>query len=390
MYKQPLKVAFLTKWDPLDPHSWSGTMASMFNALKRQGVEVTSLGPVRSGARMALRGADMVTRAFLGRGYDFRHNLLAGKEYGHRFGRRLAGRSFDVIFAPAASTEISLLETTIPIVYLSDILFPDYKDYYPQGSRLLGFSAAEVSLIERLAMRKAAAFLSPSEWTGRRAASTYGLPAERIHVLPFGATLRRVPTYEEATRKKDRKVCSLLFLGVNWERKGGPIALETLKLLLDAGIEAELTLCGCVPPRHVSHPRLSVIPFLSKRDPAQAETLIRLLETSTFLLLPTQAEAFGIVFCEASACGLPSITRNTGGVGAAVEDGVNGFKLDPVAGAEAYARVILDLHRNPERYDALCVSSRRAYETRLNWDAWGKGAQKVLESVSRVQSFVAA
>jgi glycosyltransferase involved in cell wall biosynthesis len=380
---KPLNVAFLTKWDPLDPHSWSGTMKSMYSSLRRRGINVTALGPVRSAARMALRCADTFMRATLGKSYDYRHSLLVAREYAFRFERKLASGDFDVIFAPAASSEISLLKTNLPIVYLTDILFPDYKDYYPQCSRLLKFSAAEVDRIECLAMQKAKAFICPSEWVGKRAADTYSLPPERIHVLSFGANLEREPSYEDVTQRRDLDVCRLLFLGVDWERKGGRIAVEVLKLLLEAGIPAKLTVCGCVPPASVSHPNLDVIPFLSKRDPAQVERLAHLLMISTFLVLPTLAEAYGIVFCEASAFGLPSIVRNTGGVGGVIEDGVNGYKVAPQAGPEAYAQIILDLYTDPDRYHALCVSSRQAYEQRLNWDAWGRGAQRVLESVVR-------
>jgi glycosyltransferase involved in cell wall biosynthesis len=379
----PLNVAVVTKWDPLDSHSWSGTMRSMCNALKRRGVNLTPLGPVRSGARMALHCGDMFTQAVFSKSYDYRHSLLVAREYAFRFERKLAAGNFDVIFAPVASTEISLLKTDVPIVYLTDILFPDYMDYYPQCSRLLGFSAAEVSKIEALAMRKAKAFICPAEWVKKRAISAYGLSEEQVHVLPFGANLERTPSYEEATEKRDLSVCRLLFLGVNWERKGGPIAVEVLRLLVDAGIPAELTVCGCVPPSGVAHPNMRVIPFLSKRDPSQAQRLAHLLETSTFLFLPTVAEAYGIVFCEASAFGLPSIARNTGGVGGVVQDGVNGYKIDRDAGPEAYAQIIMALYKDEDRYHALSVSSRQAYDRRLNWDAWGEGAQRALESVSK-------
>lgn len=380
---KPLSVAFLTKWDPLDPHSWSGTMKSMYSSLERAGAHLMALGPVRSGARMALRGGDMLAQALLGKSYDYRHSLLVAKEYAFRFERKLSEGDFDVIFAPVASTEISLLKTDTPIVYLTDILFPDYVDYYPQCSRLLRFSAAEVDKIEALAMRKATAFICPSDWVKNRASKAYGLPVDRIHMLPFGANLERTPSYEEATERRDLEVCRLLFLGVDWRRKGGPIAVEVLRLLTDAGLPVELTICGCVPPDGISHPRMKIIPFLSKRDPVQTKELYRLMRQSTFLLLPTQADASPIVLCEACAFGLPPIVRNTGGVSGIVQDGVNGYAIDPHAGPEAYAKMIAELFTDRERYDALSVSSRQAYDRRLNWDAWGRDARHVLESVSK-------
>jgi len=200
-------------------------------------------------------------------------------------------------------------------------------------------------------------------------------------VLSFGANLTKEPSYEDVVRPRDLSICRLLFLGVDWERKGGKIALETLQLLTDAGIKAELTVCGCVPPTGVSHPKVTVIPFLSKRDPVQMERLVSLLRASTFLILPTRADAAPIVFCEASAFGLPSIARDTGGVGGVVEDGINGYKVAPQEGAEAYAKLILDVYGDRDRYRRLCITARQAYERRLNWDAWGLGARRVLESV---------
>jgi glycosyltransferase involved in cell wall biosynthesis len=377
-----LKVAFLTKWDPLDPRSWSGTMLSMYAALERTGLSLTPFGPVRSLAQLALRCGNILTQSLIHRSYDFRHNFLVAREYSLRFERKLKAEHFDVIFAPTASCEISGLTTTVPIVYLSDILNRAYKNYYPQSPRLFEFSAAEVDKIELLAMQKAAHFICPTNWTANYAAESYGFAAERIHVLPFGPNLHFVASHEEATRRKEFTVCRLLLLGIDWERKGGQIAFDTLQYLLGAGIPAELTVCGCTPPAGVSHPNLKVVPFLSKRDPSQARLLADLLRDSMFLILPTQAEAFGVVFCEASAWGLPSIARNTGGVSGVIEDGVNGYKIEPQEGATAYARIIQDLYEDADRYHALRLSSRGEYERRLNWDIWGHGVRRVLEEAA--------
>ncbi|TMC80116.1 MAG: glycosyltransferase family 4 protein, partial [Chloroflexi bacterium] len=94
--------------------------------------------------------------------------------------------------------------------------------------------------------------------------------------------------------------------------------LEQILKLEELGIQAELTVCGCIPPDRFSHERMSVIPFLNRGDEAQRRQLENLFETSDFLFLPTRGETYGMVFCEASSFGLPSITTNTGGVSGAV------------------------------------------------------------------------
>jgi glycosyltransferase involved in cell wall biosynthesis len=188
----------------------------------------------------------------------------------------------------------------------------------------------------------------------------------------MGANLDSPPTPAELSAYAPSGRLRLLLLGVSWERKGGAIALEALKALRARGVDASLTICGCTPPEGVEDPQMEVIPFLNKNDPEQARRLRSLLINSDCLLLPTQAECFGIVFSEASAFGLPSIAPDTGGVATAVVDGVNGVVLPADASGGDYARALEALFHDGERLMALRRSSRRLYETSHNWDAWAQ------------------
>ena len=96
-------------------------------------------------------------------------------------------------------------------------------------------------------------------------------------------------------------------------------------------------------------------------------------------MLPTEFDAFGIVFCEASAYGVPSIAANVGGVSQPVKEGKNGFLLPPNATAEDYADKIKSVFSDKDGYIKLRKSSRREYETRLNWEVWGEKVNKILE-----------
>ena len=44
---------------------------------------------------------------------------------------------------------------------------------------------------------------------------------------------------------------NVLFIGVDWNRKGGTIVYKTFKSLLDKGYKVSLTVCGCVPPMNI-------------------------------------------------------------------------------------------------------------------------------------------
>jgi len=181
--------------------------------------------------------------------------------------------------------------------------------------------------------------------------------------------------------KKKSERCRLLFMGVGWERKGGAIAFETLLKLEEMGIEAELIICGTTPPSKFAHERMVVIPFLDKNDERQSKEIENLYAKSDFLLVPTRCDAYGHVFCEASAFGLPSITTNTGGVPEVVRNGENGYVLPYSARGSEYARIIAEIYQDDQRYIALVESSRNAFESRMNWDVWGSAVKQVLQNI---------
>lgn len=78
-------------------------------------------------------------------------------------------------------------------------------------------------------------------------------------------------------------------------------------------------------------------------------------------------EGFGISLVEASACGLPVVAGNSGGIPDAVRDGETGYLVppeDPAALADAICRLLGD----PEGARRVGAAGRRAVETYYNWD----------------------
>jgi len=78
-------------------------------------------------------------------------------------------------------------------------------------------------------------------------------------------------------------------------------------------------------------------------------------------------EGFGISLVEASACGLPVVAGNSGGVPDAVRDGETGFLVapeDPAAFADAICRLLAD----DELTRRVGAAGRRAVESYYNWD----------------------
>ncbi|PYS84196.1 MAG: glycosyltransferase family 1 protein [Acidobacteria bacterium] len=73
--------------------------------------------------------------------------------------------------------------------------------------------------------------------------------------------------------------------------------------------------------------------------------LVAILNKATLLLYTSRLEPFGFAPLEANACGLPVVGIAEGGIRETVQDGVNGFLVDPEA--ESIARAAGQLLQNP-------------------------------------------
>lgn len=362
-------IAYLTASDPNDKRSWSGIHHFAIKALETHCGKVTPLGPYHPSALISYgRAFSLASRKISGKRFDYNHSERLAKAYGKYFSQKLKEGNYDLVVAVAASTELASLQTDLPVYYIADATFAGMIDYYDFYRNLLPRSIREGNAIQERALKKARQLFFSSEWAAQSAIRDYSISPGRVQVVPFGANLEETPG--EISAASGTAECRLLFMGVEWERKGGPIAFDTMKRLRQKGIDAKLSVVGCTPP--VSDEHLTVVPFLNKNDAAQRKELYRLIAASDFLVLPTRAECFGLVFCEASAFGVPSLATDTGGVSGAVKNGVNGFLFPPEANGAAYAEKIEMLITDKAKLNELRKSARQLYESELNWDAWGK------------------
>ncbi|MEO6068589.1 MAG: N-acetyl-alpha-D-glucosaminyl L-malate synthase BshA [Gemmatimonadota bacterium] len=91
--------------------------------------------------------------------------------------------------------------------------------------------------------------------------------------------------------------------------------------------------------------------FLGRLD-----TVSEILQGTDLFVLPSQTESFGLAALEAMACGAPCVASRAGGLPEVITDGVDGL-LEPPGSAEAMGRRVVELLRDPERYQAIRVAA---------------------------------
>lgn len=364
------RIGFVHQGDGRAVSSWSGTPYFMARALERHLGPVVHLKPLPDGAVRLARGLAHVQRRLTGRISLAHCNPLVAAASRREAARKLRSARADIAFAPAASSFASGVPRQIPLIYSSDATFRGVVDSYPEFSNLSRASRRLGERLERAAIARADLLVYPSEWAAESAVRDYGAERSRILVAPFGANLDTLP---QAAPSEPRcgGALRLLFVGKEWERKGGDTALEALAALRRMGRAATLTVVGCIPPGAGTVAGLEVAGFLDKADAGQRRRLDGLFANADFLLMPVRAECYGIVFCEAAAHGLPQIATATGGVPSIVEDGVTGRLLPPGSSGEAFAEAIVAAVADREAHAAMRGASRRRSEQVLNWDRWG-------------------
>lgn len=374
------RIGFLTTTDPRDKRSWSGIHTAMLEELQKEYTDIVVLGPFNGGfPQWWGRVKNKVLFLLFRKRFDYSHSRALSKHYAALLKSRIASQQPDILIAPSASAIIAESEFNVPCILLSDTTLARMLDYYTAYSQLSSSSRKQSLQTENKAIAKSRFCVFPSQWAAHSAVADHHATPEKIKIVPFGANFRTFPSREEALAERGDETLKLLFLGVEWIRKGGPLVLETFHLLQKMGIPTQLTIVGCTPQME-SDPDIQIIPFINKNDPKGEESLRKLFLSHHFLFLPSEAECYGIVFCEASSCGTPSITRDTGGIEGAVKNGINGYRLPEKAEAKDYAEKISRLFRDKDMYRKLQFRSRDLFEDSHNWKSWLEDMKKLITS----------
>ena len=376
-----MRIAFVSVTDPDDVHGWSGTPFHMAQSLRNAGEEIELVGPLSRGARILPLGALKIAYRALGRGFFAAREPSVLEGFARQARSRMSDET-ECVLSPG-TIPIARLDVDIPIAFWTDATFHGMVDYYPEFTGLSRQSLRHGLATEREALRRASAAVYSSDWAAMSAVNDAGADPEKVHVVPFGSNLpTELPEGAalSAVENRPRSTVSLLFIGGDWKRKGGDTAVEVMRRLVSRGIDASITVVGCMPPEHVlEDPRVFVKKRIDKSSAAGMSELVALIASSHFLLLPTVADCTPIVFSEANSFAVPVLATATGGIPSVIRNDVNGRLFAPPGDPRAISEYIAELMGNWPRYSRLAETSLAEYHGRLNWRRSAKKVIDVLE-----------
>ena len=369
------RVAVITSGNPRDVATWSGIPFHMLQVLESR-FDVVDVVEAPWPWWFHKFGK-LLKLATLGR-WEYHFSAGYTAFAGRRLVAQLKAARPDVVLAISASPMAHLLVDDFRVVNIADATVRSMLGYYDSFTQHMGGDGSAADAIEAKVVSGAFLSLYPSAWARDSALNDYGADPARTQIIEWGSNIAAAET---APRQLPDGPLRLLFVGIEFDRKGGPLAIATAAALTARGIDCRLDIVGAsadafggtVPANVEFHG------FVSKATPEGRAKIAALFADANFFLLPTRAECFGIVFAEAASRGLPTISYATGGVPSAVLSGVTGQLLPLDAGADAFADAIAAIVASPARYTEMSRAALEDARLRLDWGVW---ANRVAAAVS--------
>lgn len=382
-----MKITHLTENNLFDPDANSGTPYWISKALSQQDITVENLHVVFPMQLLPpLEEFIFRCKQRWHKFYDNAHRapdlLTRRAEYiASTLKKPLENLQTDVILSSLSPLATAFVETKTPIVYWTDALYAGLVSFYPEFRFHHPDTMWDGHAVTQACLRNAKLLLFSSQWAARTAFECYGISQDKIRVAPFGANVEVSHSIAEMkdqinARATDR--IKFLFVGKNWYRKGGDIVLKVLQALHAAGQAVELTIVGCTLDKKSLPPYVKCVGMLSKKNQQDLDKLKKCYQEAHFLFVPSRAEAYGIVFCEANAFAVPCLTTHVGGIPEIVKDGVNGMTFSLEATVQQYGDYIMNLMSDRTKYEALALSAFNEYQTRLNWQVASRHAKQLI------------
>jgi glycosyltransferase involved in cell wall biosynthesis len=375
-----MKIAYVTSYNSSDMHAWSGLGYYICRSLRDSGFQIDTVETTGTPYSIMSTVKRLLYRTISSKKYRNDRSPALLKHYSAQIEKTLKSLECDIVFSPG-TIPIAYFETDKPVVFWADATFAGMVDFYPDFTNLCAESIRNGNEMEQSALSRCKLAIYSSEWAANSAIQNYDVSSEKVRVVPFGANIecdRRLEDIAQIAARRAFNVIKLLFVGVDWFRKGGDIALSVAALLNRHGIKTELNIVGCEPPCNVPD-FVKLYGFVSKTTIQGRRILNNLFAESHFLILPSRAECFGVALAEASSFGLPCLATDVGGVSTAVKNGFNGKLFRVGENPESYCEYILSLISSKPEYEKLALSSFREYSNRLNWSSAGKIVHELID-----------
>lgn len=213
---------------------------------------------------------------------------------------------------------------------------------------------------------------------------------EMVKIAPGIDTTHFIPQPDGMQKRKelglqDKKI--IISVGRLVHRKGQDKLIEAMPEVLRKIPNAHLLIVGEGPYKNHLEKlvnKLSLKENITFAGRIMYDRLPSYLSAADLFAMPSRSrffglevEGLGIVYLEASACGIPVLAGNSGGAPDAVLEGVTGFCVDGTNVAEI-ASAVIEICSDAERASHMGAAGRNWIVDQWRWDIWSKEFNELL------------
>lgn len=221
--------------------------------------------------------------------------------------------------------------------------------------------------MERDLYRYASDVFTSSGFAAESVRDDYDVPVDRVHAVHSGINT----PFPASVDVSDRTGRRILFVAVEWERKGGPELFDAFQQVLRVHPDAELHIVGRVPD--IRHSQV----FCHDRMPV-AQVAAHYAGADVFCL-PSRVDPSASVLAEAASFALPVVATTVGGNAERVLEGETGFLVSP-GNSQALAAALSQLLSDASLRLRMGAAGRRLVQEKFTWPSVAARMEAIIRS----------
>lgn len=272
------------------------------------------------------------------------------------------------------------------VIHWNDANFKNLHNYYSGYSNFSNYSLKAAHNIQKQALQLSDIIIYSSDWAIDQAKLYYKTDVKKLRKILFASNLKVSLKLEEidvVVHNRKSPIIKLLFVGADWERKGGAYAVKVLNELNKKGYKTLLYIVGInINETFKTNQNIIQLGYINKNSDEGENEMVQLYKECSFFILPSMTDITPVVISEANSFALPVISMQTGGIPSQIQKNINGNYYQSSEFVNKATEFIINNLPTSMQYEKLCSSSFLHYHNNMSWNQVERKFKNILSELS--------